>query len=188
MIIRPLTIQETEYIFHNHMQQDFAPDEIRPLASIKELMAAGRYHTYGLYEQEELRAYVYFLEENGTLLCDYFAVCAGGRGKGYGSEALKMIMEACKDKRGILIEVEDPQKADTEEEKQIRLRRIAFYERCGVKMSKVKTWLFGVDYKIMYVPLAEKDFEKCVQKEIASAYQCSLPPELFAKMFKLTSI
>ena len=53
-------------------------------------------------------------------------------------------------KKGILLEVEDPDFSKSEEENKLRQRRIHFYERANFKIVEdLKIKLFGVNFRIM---------------------------------------
>lgn len=86
---------------------------------IEKLVKSGTYDTYGVFEKEWFCAYAYFGEDPNTniLLFDYFAVNAKLRNRGYGTEAMKVILDACQDKVGVILEAEEPSAAESEEER-----------------------------------------------------------------------
>lgn len=185
--IRLLSLEETEKIYYTHMKTDFARNELRPFAMIKNLFHKGFYYIYGIFENEELRAYAFLLEnlETQILLFDYFAVCKEYRSKGYGTKALELVFGVCKDRAGIILEVENPEAVQDETEKNIRKRRIAFYERCGIQMSEVRTWLFGVDYCMMFKVLSDRNISSRIVETLEQLYRKLLPGPMFKKMFHI---
>lgn len=186
--IRTLTLDEAEQIYSMHMKTDFPQNELRPFSTIKKLLHKNMYYTYGIFEEEELRAYAFFVEEpvNKILLFDYFAVCKSYRNKGYGRVALELIFSTCKDKTGIILEVEDPKAAKTEEDRDICQHRIAFYERCNIQMSEARIRLFGVHYCMMYKNLSG-DISDRIIETMEKLYRKMLPGFLYKKFFHILS-
>ncbi|MDE5931621.1 MAG: GNAT family N-acetyltransferase, partial [Lachnospiraceae bacterium] len=161
---RPMQQAEAKTVYIGRGHQDFPPNELKPFSMIEKLMNSGCYECCGFYEKEtdELCAYAFMMADADTnmLLLDYFAVCEEVREKGYGSAAIELLKEDYTKWDGMIFEVEDDDTANTEEEKQIRQRRIAFYERNGVVMTNQKSCAFGVDFKLMVMDLgcvAKKD-------------------------------
>ena len=182
-----LSTAERKDVFRRYMKYDFPYEELRPLRMIQDLVMKGVYYMYGIYEKETLRAYACFWEEKETniLLFDYFAVNALVRNQGYGKEAMKVILNACKGKRGVILEAEDPESTESSEEKETRLRRIAFYKKCGLAMSEVRILLFGVQYAMMYRNLADIGVENEIVAVMQSLYKKSLPKPIYEKMLKI---
>jgi GNAT superfamily N-acetyltransferase len=187
LTVKVLNKEERKKIYKEHMKQDFPKNELRPLHMIETLIDKGNYYTYGVFQNESLVAYAYFWEEKEKeiLLFDYFAVVAGLRSQGYGTEAMKVVLDICKDKRGVILEAENPEKAESEEERITRCRRISFYEKCGLCMSDVKILLFGVEYSMMYWNLSEKETEQEIISVMQSLYKKSLPRPIYEKMLKI---
>ena len=80
------------------------------------------------------------------VLLDYLAVSPAERGRGVGSEILKLLEERYPKKR-ILLEIEDPEEDCGNKED--RLRRKAFYLRNGLTVQDYKVWLFGIKMLIL---------------------------------------
>ena len=157
LYIQELNLEQIKAIYHTHMQEAFPQSELRPYRNIETLYQNGFYVCYGLYEEEKLLAYAYFSRtSNGRYtLLDYYAVLKELRGTGIGSRFFPLLREKMQDMDGILIEVESVESTDDEEEKHLRRRRIAFYEKNGCVMTKVKCLLYGVDFCIMALPVAQ---------------------------------
>ena len=198
--IKPLELEEARAVYIGHAHQDFPSDELKPFSMIEKLWNNRCYFGYGFYETDGnnetteikssepvLRAYAFLVADDSTnmLLLDYFAVCEESREKGYGSYALSLLKENCMDFGGILFEVEDDTCTEDEEEKVIRRRRIAFYEKCGVIMTDTKSHVFGVDYKLMVMPLADKDSVRQIDEKLTSMYKLMLPKSVFESVFRL---
>ena len=180
---------EARAVYLGRGHHDFPANELKPFSMIERLMDSGCYECCGFYEKEsdELCAYAFMLADSDTnmLLLDYFAVCEEVREKGYGSAVLGLLKEDYTKWGGMIFEVEDDDTADTEEEKQLRQRRIAFYERNGVVMTKQKSWAFGVDYKLMAMSLGGIVTEDNVGYFLESMYRKMLPENIFREQFRL---
>ena len=186
---KPLQLKEIEAIYKEHMLCDFPPGEIKPIQFIEKLLNNCRYKCYGFYNgaDNRLLAYAFTMADDigNMLLLDYFAVCADIRGKGYGSQAIMLLKEACREWDGMIIEVEDDDSTDAEEEKTLRRRRISFYERNHVRMTAEKSTAFDVDYKLMILPLGNERAEENLGEKLSSIYRQMLPEQIYKAAFRL---
>lgn len=184
-----LSLEEAETVYKEHAHKDFPADELKPFSTIKKLWNNGRYKCHGFYGEEhhQLCAYAFIMvdEDTDMLLLDYLAVCEEMRGTGCGTAVLKLLKQDYINWNGIIFEVEDDDSTDLEEEKQIRRRRIAFYEKNGVVMTNVKSSVFGVDYKLMVMALGSAAPEEHLDDKITSVYKKMLPKKVFQLMFRL---
>jgi GNAT superfamily N-acetyltransferase len=157
MDMKMLTRDQYRAIFYEHMQEDFAQDELKPLAMMYEMADRGIYTGYGLFEENRLVGYVFLvLGKMNCGLIDYLAVCPEYRNGGYGSEFLTRLGQKLKEdgkaEGGLILESEKPSAAASEEDRKLRSRRIGFYERNGFRRTGLLCELFGVAYTIMYRP------------------------------------
>ncbi|MDY3929350.1 MAG: GNAT family N-acetyltransferase [Clostridia bacterium] len=80
------------------------------------------------------------------ILLDYFAMDSQKRGNGYGSQALKLLIERYSEKRFILeIERDDVECENLEQRK----RRKKFYLKNGMKLMNFNVNLFGEEMNIL---------------------------------------
>ena len=187
--IRSLQPEEIKVIYEKHMQHDFPASELKPYSWIEKLWNNGCYKCYGFYgdTDEKLYAYAFTMADDARrmLLLDYFAVCADVRGQGYGSQALALLKEACGEWEGLIFEVEDDDSTDAAEEKEIRRRRISFYERNHVQMTAERSTAFGVDYKLMVLPLGNEKAGEQLGEKLAAIYRKMLPEQIYQKSFRI---
>jgi len=132
MLIRTLTKKERERVYYDRILTDIPPTERKTFPYLESLVSQGIYRCLGLFDDARLMGYAYLacLPEEKIEILDFFAVCSGNRDRGVGSVFLRLLTDM---ERGVHIpvgEVEDPDYAESEE-KQTRVRRIAFYERNG---------------------------------------------------------
>lgn len=85
--------------------------------------------------------------KNNYILISLLAVYKGYRGGGTGTVFLEEIKNMFSDSKGIIVEVEKPEKAETISQKDICNKRIDFYKKSGFKMVP------GIDYSIWDIPL-----------------------------------
>ncbi len=192
-----LTLTQAKEIYDRYMGEDFPPEELKPFRMIEDMYDRGHYLTYGFYEtvetegmrKEVLRAYAFFVADhaNRMLLLDYFAACADIRSRGYGSAALRQMREIFADWKGIVIEVEDDEIAAEESIRDIRKRRIAFYTRNGCCMTSTRSYVFGVDYRIMVLPITDGRAGECLAQKVTDLYRCMHNEDVLRKMFKITA-
>ena len=179
------TFSQVEDIYVSLIQRDFDPDEIRPLSSIRKSWSRNEYICYGLFEQEELIAYAFFIRRGRHFLMDYFAVSKAHRGEGYGSVFLSKLLSCIPDVDCILVEAQDPASAPSGKEMDELQRRIRFYLRNGCYDTGLTCRLFGVDYCLLNFS-AFADLPASEIREIyMDMYQSMLPPAMFKRNFIL---
>ena len=129
---RLLTAEELTNVYLNEMRRDFPAGELKPLSMILNSEAAGTAHTWGVYEDDALVAYLLMVRPVGCEVSqlDYFAVLPQYRAGGIGAVLLAALPDHEKGAQAILIEAECPEKAEDEA---MAVRRLGFYARCGAK-------------------------------------------------------
>ncbi len=181
MEIKELNLMEMEEIYHSRMKEDFPPSELRPFSSIRQLTQAGLYRSFGCYDEKGLAGYGAFAMAEGApaVLLDYYAVDADRRGQGIGSRFLPGLKEALGPAGApfLLIEVESLESAKTPQETAERARRIRFYKGCGCRETGVCSYLFGVEYRIMVLPLEGGAIaDSQVEEALMGVYRTIVPP------------
>ncbi len=194
LLIKRLELEEARAVYIGHAHRDFPSDELKPFSMIEKLWNNGCYYGYGFYEagddpafESVLRAYAFMAADTvyNMLLLDYFAVCENDRGKGYGSAALALFKEECESRAGIIFEVEDDECSKSQKERHIRQRRIAFYEKNGVEMTAVRSYAFGVDYKLMVMDLGVGNAKESLDEKLSHIYRIMLPKPVFDREFRI---
>jgi len=103
------------------------PDEHRSHAAQKALLDEPAYAILTGEEAGVIRAIMAVWEFACFRYIEHFAVDPALRGQGIGAAMLREYL--CRDARRIVLEVEPP-------ENEIAIRRIGFYERCGLSLSR----------------------------------------------------
>ena len=185
MYLKELNVKEFTIIYQTYMKDDFPPDELKPLERMIYTMETGLSSAFGLYENNDLRAYAVFIIPEGQSygLLDYLAVVKQYRGTGVGHHFFALIETALKQKypwlEGFFIESENIDCAKTEHERKIRERRIAFYENNNCQITKLGSRLFGVTYSILLYQFTQSADNK---KETEALFE-SLD-NVYVSMFK----
>lgn len=180
MNIDSISISQLQEIYNSRMKQDFPPSELRPFFSMKQLTEQGLYRSLAYRENGNTLGYALFAESDSAALLDYFAVDSACRGQGIGGKFLSGIKEMAGDFAApyVLIEVESVESAQTSEQVDERERRIRFYKHCGCVPTGVFSFLFGVEYQLMILPLAENATpeDSDVFASLMSIYRLIVPP------------
>ncbi len=155
--IRPLSREETAFVYNEYLRADFADDERKPLSAILRSLDAGCYLCLGAFSGGQLLAYAFFIFNQSpagrNYLLDYFAVLESHRAHGVGSRFLQALPRHLSDPALLIIEVENPDFAADAVEKVLRERRIAFYRKNGAVDTGIAFWFFDVEYLLMGIPM-----------------------------------
>ena len=185
MHLKELNVNEFTTIYQTYMTTDFPPDELKPLERMIHTMETGLSSAFGLYENNDLRAYAVFIIPEGEPygLLDYLAVIKKYRGTGIGHHFFALIENTLKQKyphlEGFFIESENIDFAKTEQERKIRQRRIAFYENNNCQITKLGSRLFGVTYSILLY-----DFTQDADNKKETEILFKALDKIYAAMFK----
>lgn len=181
MNISRLNKEQIRSVYHNELVNDFPRDETKPLVMILKGEKEGTYRCFGAYEKDTLIGYAFFVVHGEQLLLDYLAVVRAYRGWGIGSELLRLLAEQCADASGMIIEVEDPEYAVTNEEAQLRERRRQFYLRNGCVDSGVTAHTFGVEYRLLEHAQCRVHTADEVREIYRNLYRSMVPKFLYEK-------
>ena len=148
-LLRPLSRREGRWIYRWEMKKAFPAAELKPLWSILSMMAAGEYDALGLFRGEELLGYALLRRGASFVLLDYLAACQGKEGRGTGSAILTELKERYAHTAGILAEAEAVEEGVSQEENELRQRRLSFYARNGFTDLGYEADIFTVRYAIL---------------------------------------
>ena len=148
MILKELEPDQIETLYKQRMIIDFPKDELKPLKMILEARGRGIYECLGVFEDDELIGYSFFEKAEGNYLLDYLAVFPEKRNGGIGSRVLGLLEEHFAEADLVIGEVEDPERAENDADRQLQARRLGFYLRNGCRDTGLRVECFGVPFVI----------------------------------------
>lgn len=183
LTMKLLNTSEVIQLYHTHMMIDFPADELKPLSSILKLMSQDVYECFGLFEEDTLKAYALLSrQKDGEIfLLDYLAVCKAFRNQNYGSQFLALLKKHYVLAKGLIIEIESLRCAKDEEDLLMRTKRLAFYERNGLIQTGVITNCFGVEFTILYMPLAAHLEDALIAQHLDGIYHTLFPGTIYTE-------
>ncbi len=189
LTFRALTGEELVTVYHERMEEDFPQDELKPLPMLEGLVAQGINSVIGCFQEDILIGYYVLGREPGAdlILLDYLAVVPERRGQGYGALILAHLRKELDEGTYLFIESENPEKAQGDEEQRVRSHRVAFYQRCGAKLTNLRVLLFGVDFYILVLSRGTVPDEYELERAYLSLY-CQMISEERCKQHVKTSI
>ena len=184
--VRLLALDEVRALYRSRLAADFPPDELKPLSAIESALARGEYACYGAMDGDEALACAFFVKLGGKALFDYLDVARELRDRGIGSRFLQaLIAGPLRDLDCVLLEVDDPDFAPDAEELETRRRRLAFYLRNGLVDTGVRATVWGVEYRILALPVGRAPTPAQARETYAALYRAIFPPRVFASRVKL---
>ena len=188
MKVVELTNADIFKVYHEHLKRDFPSNELKPLFAIRRLVKRKLYHCFVLYDEttgvEEgtgsLLAYAFLFgnKDSDLLLLDYYAVVPHGRQKGLGSQFLALLGQELSKCDGMAAEIESMETAIDAEDLKKRQRRLDFYLRNGFRRSKIRGWIFGVEYETVYWPLGLNPDDHQLLERMNELYRAMVPKAL----------
>ncbi len=184
--VRRLTdFAQIETLYKTRLKQDFARNELRPLASLRRSWQRDAYDCYGLFDGETLLGYAFFVRLGQNYLFDYLAIAAEHRDEGLGSVFLQKLASRLTDADCVVGEVEDPDRAKNDEDRELRERRLRFYLRRGYRKTALTSRVFGADYRILEVPTGKTHATDELRAVYTALYESILPGLFFRTQFKV---
>ena len=156
---------QVAFLYDAFIKKYFPKDEVKPLSHIKRMMEAGYYKIITISSSpnnlDEAKgnltpiinkvlgvAFITAAPNCSIYLLDYLAIDKNYRSKGIGGLLLQEVAEKYVEDKPLLIETESIASSKSMEEKQMRLRRNAFYEKNAATLTDLVTEIYGVEYTI----------------------------------------
>lgn len=181
LTVEALTMDQVHEIYNHRMVNDFPKNERKSLAIIESAIQKGNYRCYGFIEESHILAYAFFVTIDNLFLLDYFAVDETRRGTGIDGKFLPALCETVlPDAEVAVLEVEDPDEAQSNADREKRERRFRFYRNNGMVDTGVKANVFWTDYRILRMPVGDQTID--IAEIYRSFYEAILPPALYKTM------
>ena len=185
-VVRPLMRPQVREVYNLYMTEDFPPDELKPLHIIEKGLDSGKYACYGFFNGQSLAAYAFLITSGKDVLIDYYSVEKTLRDRGLGSRFLKALIDGpLKESRCALLEIDDPDHATDPREGEKRMSRLRFYERNGLKDTKVRSAVHHVDYRVLVLPVGSIPFGQDALSIYLSIYHSMLAGTDFEKKLQI---
>lgn len=169
-MLRKIKYKEFKNLYRKHIIYDFPKSERPSLKGFRKRILKYNSKVYIYEENEKEKGYIIIDKLNECILISFLAVYKNYRGEGIGTKILKEIEEKLKNEKGIILEVEDPEYAQSQNAKNIMLKRIKFYEKSGYKIVEgLNLKMFFDNFKIMILE-KNKMNNKEVSKELKYFY------------------
>ena len=188
MQLKKIDILEFKKVIYSDYKKIFPSIERKSYRTIKKLYNNNMSDIIGIIQDNKLVGFIIIntIEDNLYAILDYFAILPKYQGKGYGTEAIKLLKEMYKEYNGIYIEIEKIETAKTEEEMHTRQRRANFYENLGFIKMKFDLDLFFVIYSIYILPCkVDKFIDREAIDEIFKIYIAIIGEKRTEKYCKL---
>ena len=149
----------------------FPPAEKKPFAMMEKLEEEGRMEILAAVEEDRFVGLCITINvpESDLSMLDYFAISPEIRGGGYGSKALRLLLERFRGRR-LIFEIErlDDQAENAGE----RRRRKSFYMKNGLLESGLMVSCFGVDFELLLSEgeIEFADYERVLHSILSEEY------------------
>lgn len=184
--IRRMELDELK-VFYERIEQDFSQGEYAPYAILYQHLQNGLQKAMVFCEGEQDLAYSICMDnhDNSYVLISLLAVFKEYREQGIGSAFMKRLCLMYQDKQALLVEVERPDQAESQEEGNSRRRRIEFYEKVGFYLIE------GLDYSIWDIPMhlmalplgaSKETINQEIKRSMHELYLSLMGEELIHKM------
>jgi len=127
-------------------QKAFPASEKKPFSMIVKMHRKGASDVWRFTRDGKFAGLIITINGEKHILLDYLAVDEKQRGTGIGTEILQLMRSHYAGK-AVFLEIESVYE-DCDNKDQ-RLRRKHFYEKCGMTSMEVFVWLFGVKMELM---------------------------------------
>lgn len=191
MQLKKIDANEFKEVIYSDYKKVFPSMERKSYSTIKKLYNKNIANIIEIIQEEEVVGFIIIntIEHNLYAILDYFAILPKHQGKGYGTEAIKLLKEMYKDYNGIYIEIEQVEDAKTEAERNKRQRRANFYENLGFIKMNFDLNLFSVLYSTYILPCKNESFtETEAIDEVFKIYTTTIGEKRTKKYCKLIEV
>ena len=184
-VIKEIEINKFERELYQYYLEIFPDDERKPLELIRNSYKRGYTKIIEILNNDTLIGFMIInkLNDSSYVVLDYLAILPQYRSKGFGSKAIKLLIENEKNGKGIFIEIEKIGLGKDEKENLLREKRRLFYESLGFKQLNFELILFDVIYMPYVISNIDIDEDEIVE-EVLKIYRTVSGDELIKKNCK----
>lgn len=180
--IRKLTKEERKLAYNEVFREAFPRAELKPLAAIERMIAAGYYEFLGFFRDGEAAGYICNWLDGNYILIDYLCVPRHIRNGGIGGEIIEHLKKDYPPDTVLIAETEAETGNAARDE--MILRRQGFYRRYGARFMPYDCALFGVHYRTIVWSKEEPDPEE-IQRRHDGFYRRAFTKELYDSAVQL---
>lgn len=171
-MLKKINLKEFKDLYRKHIIKDFPREERTTLNKFKKRITRGQEDVYVYKEEGKEKAYIIVAVLNNYIMVTFLAVFEEYRGEGIGTKLLKEIRDNFSNKKGILLEVENPIYSVDETDKVVREKRIKFYEKSNYNIiDGVEVSLHSTMFNVMMLNINDtKINEQEISKELNDFY------------------
>lgn len=175
-MLKKINLKKFKNLYRRHIIKDFPREERRSLNKFKKRITKGQEEVYIYEENGQEKAYIIIADLDNYVLVSFLAVFEEYRGEGIGTKLLKEIKANFSNKKGILLEVENPEYSISQDEKEIRQRRIKFYQKSNYNIvDGIEIDLHSIMFNIMILNIDKKEINKQeIVESLREFYECIL--------------
>lgn len=182
--VEKLDLEQVRVTYAGLIVPAFPENELKPLRRIEAALRRGKYLCYGAMAAGDALGAAFFARTgrgNGTLqLFDYLVVRPELRCRGIGGAFLRALIDGpLRDAGAVLLEVDDPDRADHPEERALRRRRLAFYLRNGLYDTGARATVYDAAFRILALPGNETITPDQAREMYAALYRSIFPPHTY---------
>lgn len=183
--VNVMKLHELEGIY-KYIKQDFIKGEYAPYWILRKQIKSGKQTGYILSDGKNKLGYCICSQEvEGYILISLLAIHEEYRGREFGTEFLRKLIKGYGGNNGIVVEVEKPEGAISNEEKLVREKRIRFYQKVQFTVvSDIYYSIWNIQMDLMILPLEAKreDMEKNIHSIIYDIYLAIMGKLLIHKL------
>ena len=127
-------------------REAFPTMERKPFGKIRKMYREGRADVWCLMVEGRFRGLATTVNGGDLILLDYFAITKECRGQGFGTQAMKLLLETYDDK-GFFLEIEST--LEDSSDREARKKRKKFYLDCGLKEMGTEALVFQVRMELL---------------------------------------
>lgn len=158
----------------------FPSEERKPFAFMERLARRGTMEMLAVMDGEQPVGLAIILLASEIVILDYFAISPAVRDRGYGGQALGLLIKRYGGHRLILeIEVEDPHAENALE----RAKRKTFYIRNGMKETGIYVHVYHTDFELLSTDgkLSFREYVRAMEEAMGAGYIVKLRPRQIFK-------
>lgn len=143
-----INIEEFEKLLYSYYLEIFPKDERKSLELIKSSFNKGYTKIIKITNNTNLIGFMLLnrIKEKEYAVLDYLAILPEYRDRGFGTKALKLLIEKESKNKGIFVEIEKTGLGKSKKDNILREKRQKFYEELGFKKLRFDLILFDVIY------------------------------------------